>query len=329
MEPLRHVVIALSLLLMVVVVGVAGFAYLEGLTTLDALYLTIATVTTVGYGDIVPQTTSGKLFAVGLILSGVGITLYVLIEIMESVLEGRLSTALGIAKERRSVAKVKNHKIICGGGRTGKVIVDEFIHEGLDFVVVEHDLEVVRALRKKDVPVVEGDVTRDETLMEAGVERASGLVSTLPSDSDNLFLCITAKELNNNLEIVTRASSEEAAKRLHSVGVEKVVLLEEIGGRRLAKSLIKPAIVDFLDVVAKTGATSLETLNVEKGAKIADKKVKDLRIKEKIGATILAIVRAEKVIANIGPEDEIREGDTVVVIGNRKSLDKLDESDFF
>jgi voltage-gated potassium channel len=329
MEPLRHVVIALSLLLMVVVVGVAGFAYLEGLTTLDALYLTIATVTTVGYGDIVPQTTSGKLFAVGLILSGVGITLYVLIEIMESVLEGRLSTALGIAKERRSVAKVKNHKIICGGGRTGKVIVDEFIHEGLDFVVVEHDLEVVRALRKKEVPVVEGDVTRDETLMEAGVERASGLVSTLPSDSDNLFLCITAKELNNNLEIVTRASSEEAAKRLHSVGVEKVVLLEEIGGRRLAKSLIKPAIVDFLDVVAKTGATSLETLNVEKGAKIADKKVKDLRIKEKIGATILAIVRAEKVIANIGPEDEIREGDTVVVIGNRKSLDKLDESDFF
>lgn len=329
MEPLRHVVIAVCLLLLVVVVGVAGFTYLEGHTTLDALYMTIVTVTTVGYGDIVPQTTSGKLFTTGLIASGVGITLYVLIEIMESVLEGRLSTALGIARERRSVAKVKNHKIICGGGRTGKVIVDEFIHEGLDFVVVEHDLEVVRALRKKDVPVVEGDVTRDETLIEAGVERATGLVSTLPSDSDNLFLCITAKEHNKNLEIVTRASSEEAAKRLYSVGVEKVVLLEEIGGRRLAKSLTKPAIVDFLDVVAKTGATSLETLNVEKGAKIADKKVKDLRIKEKIGATILAIVRAEKVIANIGPEDEIREGDTVVVIGNRKSLDKLDESDFF
>ncbi|MCK4475591.1 MAG: potassium channel protein [Methanophagales archaeon] len=328
MEPIRHVIIAICSLLLVVVGGTVGFMYLEGLTPLNAIYMTIVTITTVGYGDIVPRTFYGKIFTAGLMISGVGITLYVLIEIMESVLEGRLSKAFGIAKVKRSVAKVKNHKIICGGGRTGSVIVDEFRTEGLDFVVIERDPEVIKELRKKEVPVVEGDATKAETLIEAGVERASGLVSALPSDSDNLFLCITARELNKNLEIVTRASSEEAAKRLYSVGVGKVILLEEIGGRRLAKSLIKPAIVDFLEFASKTGETSLESLEVEHGAKIANKKIKDLRIKEKIGATILAIVRAEKVISNLGPEDEIREGDTVVVIGKRESLDKLEDFGF-
>ena len=328
MEPIRHALIAICLLFLVIVVGTVGFVYLEGLTPSNAIYMTIVTITTVGYGDIVPRTFYGKIFTAGLMISGVGITLYVLIEIMESVLEGRLSKAFGIAKVRRSVAKVKNHKIICGGGRTGSVIVDEFRTEGLDFVVIERDPEVIKELRKKEVPVVEGDATKAETLIEAGVERASGLVSALPSDSDNLFLCITARELNKNLEIVTRASSEEAAKRLYSVGVGKVILLEEIGGRRLAKSLIKPAIVDFLEFASKTGETSLESLEVEHGAKIANKKIKDLRIKEKIGATILAIVRAEKVISNLGPEDEIREGDTVVVIGKRESLDKLEDFGF-
>ena len=328
MEPIRHVIIAICSLLLVVVGGTVGFMYLEGLTPLNAIYMTIVTITTVGYGDIVPRTFYGKIFTAGLMISGVGITLYVLIEIMESVLEGRLSKAFGIAKVKRSVAKVKNHKIICGGGRTGSVIVDEFRTEGLDFVVIERDPEVIKELRKKEVPVVEGDATKAETLIEAGVERASGLVSALPSDSDNLFLCITARELNKNLEIVTRASSEEAAKRLYSVGVGKVILLEEIGGRRLAKSLIKPAIVDFLEFASKTGETSLESLEVEHGAKIANKKIKDLRIKEKIGATILAIIRDDKVISNIGPEDEIREGDTVVVIGKRESLDKLEDFGF-
>ena len=328
MEPIRHALIAICLLFLVIVVGTVGFVYLEGLTPSNAIYMTIVTITTVGYGDIVPRTFYGRIFTAGLIISGVGITLYVLIEIMESVLEGRLSKAFGIARVKRGVAKVKKHKIICGGGRTGSVIADEFRKEGIDFVVIEHDPEIAKELRKKNLSVVVGDATRDEILIEAGVERASGLVSALPSDSDNLFLCITAKELNKNLEIVTRASSEEAAKRLYSVGAEKVILLEELGGRRLAKSLIKPAIVDFLEFATKTGETSLESLEVEHGAKIVNKKVKELRIKEKIGATIIAIIRGEKVIS-IGPDDEIREGDTVVVIGKKESLDKLDESDFF
>ncbi len=330
MEPIRHALIAVSLLLVVILIGTVGFWYLEeGITSyLDALYLTICTITTVGYGDITPHTSHGKIFATVLIISGVGITLYVLIEIMESVLEGRLSKAFGIAKVRRGVAKMKNHKIICGGGRTGSVIVDEFRKDGLEFVVIEHDPEVVKELRKKNLPVVEGDATKDEILIEAGVERASGLVSTLPSDCSNLLLCITAKDLNRNLELVARASSEEAAKRLYSIGVKKVIIVEEIGGRRLARSLTKPAIVDFLEFATKSGETSLESLKVERGAKIANKRVKELGIKEKIGAIIIAILRDEKVISNIGPEDEIREGDTVVVIGKKESLDKLEELGF-
>jgi voltage-gated potassium channel len=314
---------------MVVVIGVIGFWYLEGLNPLDALYLAITTITTVGYGDIVPETPTGKIFTAGLILSGVGVAIYVLTGIIGLVLEGRLHAAFGMARVKRSVAKMKNHMIICGGGRTGNVIVDKLRSEGLDLVVIEYDSEVTKELRKRGIPVVEGDATKDEVLVEAGVERASGLVSTLPSDADNLFLCITAKELNRDLKIVTRASSKEAAKRLYSIGVKKAVMVEEIGGRRLAKSLTKPAIVDFFDFATKTGEASLESLTVEQGAKIANKKIKELRIKERIGASIVAIIREGKVIPSVGPEDEIKEGDTVVVIGKKESLDKLEESDFF
>ncbi|MEA3488046.1 MAG: potassium channel protein [Euryarchaeota archaeon] len=327
MEPLRHVLIAVSTLILAVIIGAAGFMYIEGFTPLNALYMAIATVTTVGYGDFVPVTPAGKLFTAGLIISGVGIALYVLVEIIESVLEGRLSKAFGIAMVKRSVAKMNKHKIICGGGRTGNIVADEFGKEGLDFVVVEHDTEVAKELRKKDIALVEGDATKDEILIEAGVARASGLVSTLPSDCSNLLLCITARDLNTDLELVARASSQEAAKRLYSIGAKKVVIVEEIGGRRLAKSLTKPAIVDFLDFATTTGETSLESLKVGPGTKIANKKIKELRIKEKIGATIVAIIRDDKVISDVGPEDELRVGDTVVVIGKKKSLEKFEELD--
>lgn len=312
-----------------VAIGVTGFWYLEGLSLFDAFYMTIVTVTTVGYGDITPHTFYGKMFTAGLVVAGVGIALYVLTGIIESVMEGRLRDALGITRARRNVAKLKNHKIICGGGRTGSIVADEFRDEGMEFVVIERNPEVVKELRKREILVVEGDATTDVALIEAGVERASGLVSTLASDSDNVFLCITAKELNKNLEIVTRASSKEAAKRLSSIGVKKVVIVEEIGGIRLAKSLTKPTIVDFIDFATKTGDASLESLRVEAGTKIANKKVKDVRLKEKIGASIVAIIREGKIIANVGPEDEIKEGDTVVVIGKKASLNKLEESDFF
>jgi len=177
-EPIRHALIAICLLFLVIVVGAVSFVYLEGLTPSNAIYMTIVTITTVGYGDIIPRTFYGKIFTVGLIISGVGITLYVLIEIMESVLEGRLSKAFGIARVRRGVAKMKNHKIICGGYRTGSVIADEFKKEGSDFVVIEHDPEIAKELRKKNLSVLEGDATKDDTLIEAGVERASGFAMT-------------------------------------------------------------------------------------------------------------------------------------------------------
>jgi voltage-gated potassium channel len=328
MEPIRHAIIAFCLLFLVALVGTVGFIYIEGLTPLDAIYLTIATVTTVGYGDIVPETQTGKIFAAVLIIFGVSITLYVLVEIIASILEGRLSTAFGIARVKRGVSKLQKHKIICGGGRTGNVIAEEYRNDGLDFVVIEHDPDVIKELRKNDIPVVEGDATKENILMEAGVERASGLVSTLPSDCSNLLLSVTVKYINKNLELVVRASSEEAAKRLYSIGVKKVVIVEEIGGRRLAKSLIKPAVVDFLEFATATGEASLESIKVAHGAKIANKKVKDLRIKEKIGVTILALIRDRNVISRIGPEDEIQVGDTVVVLGNRESLDKLVELEF-
>ena len=329
MEPIRHAIIGFFLLFVVVVIGALGFWYFEGLTPLEAFYMTIVTITTVGYGDYYPHTPHGQIFTAGLVILGVGIALYVLTSIIESVLVGQLHEAFGITKVKRNVAKMKNHKIICGGGRTGSVIADEFKGEGVDFVVIENNSERVKELRKKGIPVVEGDATAEEKLKEAGVERASGLVSTIPIDADNLFLSITAKGVNNDLDIVTRASSEKAAKMLYTTGVKKVVMIEEIGGRRLARSLTKPEIVAFIDFATKTGDASLESFTVEKGAKIANRKVKSLRFKEKMGMSIVAIIRNGNVIASVGPEDEILEGDTVVFIGKKELLERLEEMDFF
>jgi voltage-gated potassium channel len=329
MDALRRTLIGLFLLLVVVAIGAVGFWYLEGLTPLEAFYMAVITITTVGYGDYYPHTPYGQIFTAGLILAGVGLALYVLTGIIGSVLEGRLHEAFGITKVRRSVAKMKNHKIICGGGRTGSVIADEFRDEGVGFVIIEHNAERVKELRKRNIRVVEGDATTEETLKEAGVERASGLVSTIPIDADNLYLSITAKGFNNDLDIVSRASSEKAAKMLYKTGVKKVVMIEEIGGRRLARSLTKPETIAFIDSVTKTGDASLESFTVEKGAKIANRKVKTLRFKERIDASIVAIIRNGNVIANVGPEDEILEGDTVVVIGKRELLEKLEDMDFF
>jgi len=312
-----------------VVIGVAGIWYFEDLSFFEAIYLTIITITTVGYGDYTPQTFYGRVFTVGLVISGVGIAFYVLTGFIESALEGRLRVAFGITRVRRNVAKMKNHKIICGGGRTGSVIADDFRDEGLEFVVIENNAERVKELRKKEILVVEGDATSEETLKEAGVERASGLVSTLPNDADNLFLSITVKGLNPNLDIVSRGSSDKTAKMLYMTGVKKVMMIEEIGGRRLARSLIKPAVVDFLDFATKKGEASLESFTVQKGAKIANKKVKDLRFTERIGASIVAILRDGRVISSVGPEDEILEGDTVVVIGKKERVEKLEDMDFF
>jgi voltage-gated potassium channel len=327
MGAIRRTITGFFLLLVVVTIGALGFWYFEDLSLFEAFYLTVITITTVGYGDYYPHTIYGQTFALVLILTGVGVVLYVLTGIIGLVLEGQLREALGITRVKRGVAKMKNHRIICGGGRTGSVIADDFRDEGQEFVVIENNTERVKELRKKEILVVEGDATSEGTLKEAGVERASGLVSTLPDDADNLFLSITAKGLNPNLDIVSRASSERTAKMLHKTGVKKVVMIEEIGGRRLARSLTKPAVVDFIDFATKRGEASLESFKVQPGAKIANKKIKDLRFKERIGASIVAILRDGRVISSVGPEDEILEGDTVVVIGQKERIEKLE--DFF
>jgi voltage-gated potassium channel len=327
MGAIRRTITGFFLLLVVVTTGALGFWYFEDLSLFEAFYLTVITITTVGYGDYYPHTIYGQTFALVLILTGVGVVLYVLTGIIGLVLEGQLREALGITRVKRGVAKMKNHRIICGGGRTGSVIADDFRDEGQEFVVIENNTERVKELRKKEILVVEGDATSEGTLKEAGVERASGLVSTLPDDADNLFLSITAKGLNPNLDIVSRASSERTAKMLHKTGVKKVVMIEEIGGRRLARSLTKPAVVDFIDFATKRGEASLESFKVQPGAKIANKKIKDLRFTERIGASIVAILRDGRVISSVGPEDEILEGDTVVVIGQKERIEKLE--DFF
>ena len=330
MEPLRHALLAFSALSALAVAGVAGFSYFEGLEPLKALYLTVATLTTVGYGDVHPETYAGRIFATALMISGVGVGLYALTAIVEMMFEGHLRDAFGIVRAKKSISKMKNHKIICGAGRTGKVVIEEFLREGVEFVVIERNSRIVADLRRRGIPVVEGDATKDEVLREAGVERASGLVSTLPSDCDNILLCISARDLNPRIEIATRASSEEAAKRLRSIGANRVVMVEAIGGRRLAKSMLKPAILDFVDfVTAGVGETSLESLTVEPHMKIAGKKMKDLRLRERTGAMVIAIIRGGKIISNISPEEEIKAGDTVVFIGSKKALKRLEELEFF
>lgn len=317
-----HVRVVLLAVLTAVLFGTVMFHLLEGWSILDSLYVTAQTVTTVGYGDLTPRTASGRAFAVVFMMASVGIVLYALTSTVQSIVHSELLTTYG---RKRKMSKLRNHFIICGAGRVGTHLMRSLRAANGTFLVLESDPAKAEALADLGVAVLVRDATLEESLRHAGVEHARGLAACLPDDADNVYVVLTARDLNPKLHIVARAAEEQAESKLIRAGANRVVAPTIIGGHRMAMALTKPAVSDFLDsITANDLELGFEQLEVESVSSLVGRKLSETVIRSELNIVIVSIRRNDgTIVFNPSGETKIENGDMLIAIGNAESLARL------
>src|SRR5258708_21966312 len=262
---IRNAVLAV---LAAVMLGTIALHFIEGWSLLDSLYASTQIVTTVGFGDVTPRTTAGRIFSTVFMLVGVGVVLFALTNAVQSIVQSELVAALGQRRRTRKMGKLKKHFIVCGAGRVGSRLVRDLKRSGEDFIVLEQDTEKVAALTEEGVIVLARDATLEDSLRDAGVEHARGLAACLPGDAENVYVVLTARGLNPHLHIVARAAEQQAEPKLLRAGANRVVAPTIIGGDRMAVALTKPAVGDFIDSITATDlGLGFEQLEVDVSSK--------------------------------------------------------------
>jgi voltage-gated potassium channel len=315
-----------SLFFGVMLGGTLGFHWIEGWSLLDALYMTTITVTTVGYGEVNPLSPEGRFFAIVVIFTGVGTVFYILTALTQMVVEGKIREIMGRRSLQRQIRHLKNHYIICGYGRIGALVADMLREQDVDTVVLETSEDITRRLEERGQHYVLGSATEDEALMAAGIERAAGLVATVSSDADNVFIVLSAKQIRPNLFVIARATELGTERKLKRAGADKVVSPYFIGARRIAQTVIRPSVADFVDLTFHGGEMGLqmEELELGEGAELAGLALKDTGIRQNFDMIILAVKKADQTML-FNPEagTVIEVGDTLITLGTREDMKKL------
>jgi voltage-gated potassium channel len=313
-------------LVALLVLGSLGFVWLEGWNFFDALYMTVTTLTTVGYGEIHPLNHLGRLYNMVLILTGMGVLFYIVGGLARAVIEGELQVALGKRKLIKHIKRLKNHYIICGFGRIGEIIARQLKGRGLSLVVIDRNPEQISRLEELGYYFITGDATRDEVLLEAGIERAKGLVAVVASDADNVYIVLTARSLNPNLFIVARGEEPGAEQKLLRAGANKVESPYHMGGQKMAHTILHPTVVTFMELAMKEGVDwSMEEIAVGQTSPLLGVPLKDTGIRQKLDLILVAIKRASgEMLFNPSHDTTILAGDTLIALGLRKNLDALE-----
>ncbi|HEU4932873.1 MAG TPA: potassium channel protein [Pyrinomonadaceae bacterium] len=303
-------------------VGTVAFHLLEGWSILDSLYVTVQTLTTVGFGDLTPRTVVGRVFATVFMMVGVGVVLYALTSTVQSIVHSELFARYG---HSRKMSKLRDHFIICGAGRVGLHLVRSLRAVEGTFLVIESDQKKAEALMDAGVAVLLRDATLEESLIEAGVEYARGLATCLPDDADNVYVVLTARDLNPGIHIVARAAAEQAESKLIRAGANRVVAPTIIGGHRMAMALTKPAVGDFLDsITANHLELGFEQLEVDPVSTLVGRKLSETVIRSELNIVVVSIRRIDgEIIFNPSGETKIESGDMLIAIGNAESLTRL------
>lgn len=321
MTAYRGLIRSLAVLVVITVVGTVGYMVIEGWSAFDALYMTVMTMTTVGYGEVHPLSTAGRAFTLGVMLVGIGGVLYTLSSIIGFVLEGQLKEALERTRMDRRVSSLKDHFILCGYGRVGRQIAADLGRESATLVIVDINPQSLDEAKSDGLLIVDGDAGSDEVLQRAGIGRARGLIAAVDDDADNIFVTLSARALNPSLLIVARASSDETIAKLHRAGADRVVSPYAMGGRRMALLALRPLAVEFVDTILHTGNVELLLEEVEVGdeSHLAGQSIEDVRT-HCPGLMVLAVKRDDVLTPNPGPDLRVQPGDELLVMGTRGQL---------
>ena len=327
-ETIRRFVKILTSLVLLVLFSTVGIKLIEGWSWLDSLWHTVITISTVGYGEVKPLSQLGKLFTMAVIVVAFATFAYGASSVAAMVFEGELKKVLTVKRMEKMASKLRNHTIVCGLGRTGLAAIKELHKEKIPFVVVEKDEGRIEEAKEHypNLIYIHGDATQDETLIKAGVKSAANLIVATANDADNLFITLSAKNLNPRLRIVTRANREENVLKLKRAGATEVILPNVIGGIRMASLAIRPSVVSFLDIVTHHGEVDLrlEEVKVPKGSPFHGKLLKELDIPGKTGVIVIGIRREDgSFILNPTSNTMVLEGDTLIIIGTREQAEKL------
>ena len=323
----RPILMALTALLALTAVGTLGYIVIVGMSFLDALYMTVITLSTVGYGEVQPLATAGRIFTMLLIFSGLGIVFYGAGLIAREVIEGEFQRTFGRRKVQRQIEQLSDHFIVCGFGRMGRIVCKELVAKPVPFVVIERTAEALRDVEAEQFLLVEGDATEDHILLQAGIKRARGLVSALSTDSDNVYVALTARELNPDLLIVARAEDERSERKLLHAGATRVVSPYVIGGHRMANALLRPAVLDVIDLATHYRSIELqiEEVQIPKGGVGGGSTLQDSGIRESLGIIVIAIKKPNgEMVFNPTHDARIVEGDRLVVMGQTTNLRELE-----
>jgi voltage-gated potassium channel len=307
--------------------GTVGFTVIDHYPPFDAFYMTLTTMTTVGYGEVHPLSQAGRIFNSFLIFFGVG-TIFIAIGAMtQTIIELEFGDAIGQRRNRRMIDKLKDHYIICGFGRVGRGAASELQHAGVPFVVVDISLERVERALRAGMLAVAADSTRDETLHQVGIERAGGLVAALATDADNLFVLLSAKGLNPQIYVATRAAEEGAEEKMRRAGADAVFAPYAITGHRLAQSLLRPHVVQFLDFTTKDIGEdiSIEQVRVSEESDLASKTIREMQLGRDLGVIVMAIRKRDgQMLFNPTADTAVQGGEYLIVMGRQQNLRTLE-----
>jgi voltage-gated potassium channel len=319
--------IGLALLLMVAI-GTAGFHFIERWPWFDGLYMVVTTLTTIGYQEVHPLSHAGRVFNVFVIIAGVSLVFLAIGSLTQALLEFELQSFFGRRRMEREIGRLSEHYIICGAGRVGRSAARELERKPVPFLIIEQNEAKTQRYAAEKWLVMVADATKEQTLREAQIHRARGLVAATTTDATNLYIVLTARALNANLKIVARASEEDAEKHLLTAGADSVVSPYAFAGQRIAQSFLRPHVVSFLDTATTHLGVDLEIGEVYVGpaSRLVGKTIEGSRIRQDRGVIILAIKRQTGMRFNLAPEDRIEPGDFLIAMGEPRELRQLEQS---
>lgn len=313
---LRRLRIVAATFLSVIVLGVLGYVFIADMSLGQALYMTVITISTVGYGEVVPLDEAGRWLTVGLIIAGVGSVSYGAVTTAEFVVEGHLGQYIERRRMQRAIEELTGHVIICGYGRVGRELARALEVEDVGYVVVEDDPEKLDELTERGMLALQGDATAEHTLEEAGLDRARAVVACVNTDADNVLLTLTAKGLRPGIIVVARAKRDENEAKLRRAGADRVILPSNIGARRIASLITRPVVADFLEGLGVGGGDlTLEEVPIREGGELDGLQLRDTQVRERFGVTVLAVRTDAGMDTHPSPEVTLHGGDVLVVLG--------------